>query len=53
MQPMCNYVASFPLKYDEFIFLNATSKIHKSCYSHIYAPTIKIHVIYMILVNTF
>jgi hypothetical protein len=29
MQPMCNYVPSFLLKYDGFIFLNAMLEIHK------------------------
>jgi hypothetical protein len=29
MQPMQNYVTSFSLKCNEFIFLNATLKIHK------------------------
>lgn len=29
MQPMCNFVSSFPLKYDDFFFFNAMSKFHK------------------------
>ncbi len=52
MQPMCNCVPSFLLKWDGFIFLNAMSKIHKILLqSHIdhcilYAPMVKICVIY-------
>jgi hypothetical protein len=52
MQPMCNYVPSFLLKYVGFNFLNVISEIHKILLqSHIdhyimYAPMVKICVIY-------